>query len=112
MNFIIGFLYGIVASVLTFIQLQGQFKWEWFRNNTMIVACMGIPISMLYLGSVKHLVAYFDGQLWPSRLMGFATGAIIFTIMSYTWFGEPLTGKTLTCLFLAVCIMLIHIFWK
>ena len=112
MNFIIGFLYGIVASVLTFIQLQGQFKWEWFRNNTMIVACMGIPISMLYLGSVKHLVAYFDGQLWPSRLMGFATGAIIFTIMSYTWFGEPLTGKTLTCLFLAFCIMMIQLFWK
>ena len=112
MNFIIGFLYGIVASVLTFIQLQGQFKGEWFRNNTMIVACMGIPISMLYLGSVKHLVAYFDGQLWPSRLMGFATGAIIFTIMSYTWFGEPLTGKTLTCLFLAFCIMMIQLFWK
>ena len=78
----------------------------------MVVACMGIPISILYLASVKHLVAHFDGQLWPSRLLGFATGAIIFTVMSYTWFGEPLTGKTLTCLFLAVCIMLIQIFWK
>jgi multidrug transporter EmrE-like cation transporter len=112
MSFIVGFLYGIAASILTFIQLQGQFKWEWFKNNPMIVACMGIPISMLYLGSVKHLVAYFDGQLWPSRLLGFATGAIIFTIMSYTWFGEPLTGKTLTCLFLAFCIMMIQLFWK
>ncbi len=112
MNFIIGFLYGIIASILTFIQLQGQFKWEWFKNNPMIVACMGIPISILYLGSVKHLVEYFDGQLWPSRLMGFATGAIIFTIMSYFWFGEPLTGKTLTCLALAMVIMAIQLFWK
>jgi len=112
MNFIIGFLYGIIASILTFIQLQGQFKWDWFKNNPMIVACMGIPISMLYLGSVKHLVEHFDGQLWPSRLMGFATGAIIFTIMSYFWFGEPLTGKTLTCLALAMVIMVIQLFWK
>ena len=112
MNFIIGLLYGIIASILTFIQLQGQFKWEWFKHNTILVACMGIPISLLYLGSVKHLVEYFGGQLWPSRLMGFAVGAIIFTIMSYFWFGEPLTGKTLTCLGLAMAIMGIQIFWK
>lgn len=112
MNFIIGFLYGIIASILTFIQLQGQFKWEWFKNNPIILSLMGIPISLLYLGSVKHLVAYFEGQLWPSRLLGFATGAIVFTVMSYTWFGEPLTGKTLTCLFLAFCILTIQLFWK
>ena len=112
MNFIIGIFYGAVASILTFIQLQGQFKWDWFKNHTLAIACMGIPISYLYLLSVKRLVEHFDGQLWPSRLLGFATGAIIFTIMSYTWFGEPLTGKTLTCLGLAVIIMLIQIFWK
>lgn len=112
MNFIIGLLYGIAAQVFTFIQLQGQFRWSWAKENPLYMALMGFPLSLLYLGSVKHMVAYFDGQLWPSRLMGFAIGAIVFTAMSWTWFREPLTLKTLICLGLAVCIMLVQLFWK
>ena len=113
MNFILGFLYGLMAQILTFVQLQGQFRWQWFKDHPYIVAgVMGFPISLLYLQSVKHLVAHFDGQLWPSRLLGFAIGAIVFTGMSWAWFKEPLSLKTLVCLGLAVCIMLIQLFWK
>lgn len=112
MNFILGLLYGIAAQILTFTQLQGQFKFEWAKTNPFYMALMGIPISLLYLGSVKHLVAHFEGQLWPSRLLGFAIGAIVFTFMSWAWFREPLSLKTLVCLGLAVCIMLIQLFWK
>lgn len=112
MNFILGLLYGIAAQVLTFIQLQGQFKYEWAKNNPMIMALIGFPLSLLYLGSVKHMVAHFDGEKWPSRLLGFAIGAVVFTVMSWAWFKEPLSLKTLVCLGLAVCIMLIQLFWK
>jgi multidrug transporter EmrE-like cation transporter len=112
MNFIIGLFYGIVAQILTFVQLQGQFKYQWAKDNPFLMACIGVPLSLLYLSSVKYMVAHFDGQLWPSRLMGFATGAVVFTIMSWSWFREPLTIKTLICLGLALCIMLVQIFWK
>ena len=112
MNFILGFLLGLVAQILTFIQLQGQFKFTWMKEHTWAVALLGIPISLLYLGSVKHLVAHFEGQLWPSRLLGFAIGAIVFTFMSWAWFREPLSLKTLVCLGLALCIMTIQLFWK
>jgi len=112
MNFIIGLLYGIAAQILTFIQLQGQFRFQWAKDNPMYMALMGFPLSLLYLGSVKHMVAHFQGQLWPSRLLGFAIGAIVFTIMSWAWFKEPLSLKTLVCLGLAVCIMGIQLFMK
>lgn len=113
MNFIIGFLYGLIAQILTFVQLQGQFRWEWFKQHPYIIAgVMGFPISLLYLQSVKYLVSHFDGQLWPSRLLGFAIGAIVFTIMSWTWFREPLSLKTLICLGLALAIMGIQLLMK
>ena len=112
MNFILGFLYGVMAQILTFVQLQGQFKWEWAKNNPFMMSLLGIPLSLLYLSSVKHLVAHFDGQLWPSRLLGFAIGAIVFTGMSGMWFKEPLSLKTLICLGLAMGIMGIQLFWK
>jgi hypothetical protein len=112
MNFTIGLILGVLAQILTFIQLQGQFRWEWAKDNPFIMSLMGIPLSLLYIGSVKHMVAHFEGNLWPSRLLGFAIGAIVFTAMSWMWFREPLTLKTLVCLGLAVCIMVIQLFWK
>lgn len=112
MNFFLGLLYGIIAQILTFVQLQGQFKYEWIKNNPVYMAAIGFPLSLLYISSVKHMVAHFDGNMWPSRLLGFATGVIVFTVMSWAWFKEPLSLKTLICLGLAVCIMLIQLFWK
>ncbi len=112
MNLLIGFILGLLAQIFTFVQLQGQFRWQWFKDHPYLVAMMGFPISLLYMGSVKHLVDHFEGQLWPSRLLGFSIGAIVFSYMAHSWFQEPFTLKTLTCLTLAVAIMAIQLFWK
>jgi hypothetical protein len=112
MKLLIGFMLGVLAQILTFIQLQGQFRWEWFKQHPYLVATMGFPISLLYIGSVKYLVEYFEGELWPSRLMGFSIGAIVFSYMAHSWFQEPFTLRTGICLFLAFCIMMIQLFWK
>jgi len=112
MNLLLGILYGLIAQAFTFIQLQGQFKIDWMKHNIIWVMCMGMPISFLYLMSVKYLVDYFEGQLWPSRLLGFAIGAVVFTIMSYWWFQEPLSLKTLICLGLALSIMVVQLSMK
>ena len=112
MNIILGFLFGVLAQLLTFVQLQGQFRWEWFKSNPWLISLLGIPISYLYIMSVKYLVMHFGGELWPSRLLGFAIGAIVFTFMAYIWFQEYPTLKTTLCLILALCIMVIQLFWK
>ena len=112
MNLLKGFIYGLLAQVLTFLQLQGQMKIEWFKNHPLIIAFMGVPISLLYMYSVKNFVEAYDGQIWPSRLIGFGIGVAVFTVMSHYMFREPLTPKTLTCLSLGVGIILIQILWK
>jgi multidrug transporter EmrE-like cation transporter len=112
MNLFYGILLGLVAQILTFFQLQGQMKIEWFKNNLWFTLLMGIPISYLFMMSVKNMVLAYDGQIWPSRLIGFGIGVVVFTAMSHWLFKEPLTLKTLTCLGLGVCIILIQIFWK
>lgn len=112
MKLLIGFGLGVLAQIFTFVQLQGQFRWEWFKQHPLTISLMGIPISLLYLGSVKYLVEYFDGQLWPSRLMGFSIGAMVFSYMAHSWFQEPFSLKTIICLGLALGILLIQLFWK
>lgn len=112
MHILKGFIFGLFAQIFTFLQLQGQMKYEWFKNNTFLVACMGVPISLLFMNSVKNFVLAYEGAIWPSRLLGFGIGVIVFTIMSHYMFKEPLTLKTLICLGLGVCIILIQLFWK
>ena len=73
---------------------------------------MGVPISLLFMYSVRNFVAAYDGQIWPSRLIGFGVGIIVFVTLSIILFKEPLTAKTLVCLLLASTILGIQIFWK
>jgi len=111
-KFLIGLLFGIIAQIFTFFQLQGPMKYDWFKNHYWLVVLMGIPISMLFMFSVKNMVLAFGGQMWPSRLIGFSIGAIVFTYFSWSLFGEPLTLKTIICLFLAVSILMVQLFMK
>jgi multidrug transporter EmrE-like cation transporter len=112
MHLLKGILFGIAAQVLTFLQLQGQLKLEWFKNHPVLVAFLGVPVSLLFMASVRNFITAYDGQIWPSRLIGFGIGTVVFTIMSYYMFKEPLNTKTLICLGLGICIILVQLFWK
>lgn len=111
-HLMLGMIWGFIAQVLTFTQLQGQLKCTWLKNNIWFGAIMGIPISLLFMQSVKHFVIAYDGQIWPSRLIGFGVGVVVFTVMSYWLFKEPMSLKTVICLLLGLLIILIQIFWK
>lgn len=112
MDLIYGFLYIIAAQIGTFFQLQGQFMWPWLSKNTWAAALLGVPISYLYIISVKYTVNWFDGQLWPSRIIGFASGVVVYAIMTSVIFKEPLTMKTIVSVLLGMVILSIQLFWK
>jgi hypothetical protein len=112
MNILWGILWGIAAQITTFLQLQGQIRFEWLKNNMWFAVLMGIPISFMFMKSVKNFVEAFDGQIWPSRLLGFGLGVIVFSAMSSLLFKEPITLKTGICLGLGLLIILTQLFWK
>lgn len=112
MKILAGILWGIGAQVLTFYQLQGQLKYQWLKDNLWLSLLLGLPISFMFMKSVGSFVSAFGGEIWPSRLIGFGVGVIVFTVMSYLLFKEPFTTKTLVCLFLGCLIVAIQVFWK
>lgn len=112
MRLLIGMILGALAQTLTFLQLQGQYKYDWVKSNFLWMALLGIPISLLYMYSVKYMVAAYDGELWPSRLIGYGIGVTVFILMSKLWFNEPVSAKTLICLLLSLAIIFIQLFWK
>lgn len=112
MDLFIGILYGIVAQILTFLQLQGNIKWGLLEKYPVLTLLSAIPLSYLFLKSVEHIVKSSNGEIWPSRLIGFSIGIIVFALMSYVIFKEPITLKTVICLILGMIILAIQILWK
>ena len=112
MDLIIGILYGIFAQILTLLQLQGNIKWGFLQKYPILTLLSSIPLSYMFLKSVEHIVKSFNGEIWPSRLIGFSIGIIVFALMSYFIFKEPISMKTLVCLILSGCILGVQILWK
>ena len=111
-NLFIALVLAAVAQSLTFFQGQSQFIWTWAKNNPIIISFMGIPISYLFIMFVKYAALSFNGEIWPGRLIGFAVGAIVFTILASVIMKEPVSLKTFICLILSAGILGIQMFWK
>jgi hypothetical protein len=112
MNIIYGILFGLLGQIGSFLQLQGAMKLGWYPKYFWPVLLMSVPLSWFYIKSVEYFVSAFDGQLWPSRLIGFGLGIIVFSIMSHYMFKEPFSPKTLVCIGLGLIIIALQIFWK
>jgi hypothetical protein len=109
---LIGILYGILGQIMSFLQLQGSVKYGWFQKYPIVILLSSIPAAWFYIKSVENLVNWGNGELWPSRLIGFGLGIIIFVSLSWLLFKEPITLKTFICLMLSFSILLVQIFWK
>ena len=109
-------IYGILlffgAHIITWFQLNGQFKWDWFVKNEWLMVLVGIPISFLYIWATKYSVNGFGGLLWPTRFIGFGVGMVIYAVFVSYFFNEALTPKTIISLVLALILICIQVLWK
>ena len=111
-SLLIGSLLFIIAHVIVFYQLNGQFLWNWFKENELLMGLIGVPVALLMIWGTKYTVEGFDGLLWPQRLVVFALGMVSFAFCTYWFLGESLTTKTYVSLSLAMALVLIQVFWK
>ena len=108
----LGILFGLMGQVGTFMQLQGSYKYGWYQKYQWVVILASVPLGWLYIKSVNYFIEGFGGQIWPSRLLGFSVGIIVFTLMSHYLFKEPLDIKNGICLFLGFTILMVQLFVK
>lgn len=112
MKLIYGLLLFLIAHIITWFQLNGQFIWNWFEKNTLLLAVCGIPISYLYIYGTKYTVQYFNGTMWPARFIGFGVGVVIYALLVGMFFKEGISLKTFISLLLSISLIFIQVFWK
>ena len=102
----------LVAHVMTFFQLNGQFLYKSFQKHEWAVAAAGVILSFFYIWGTKYTVEAFGGLLWPGRFIGFGVGMVVYAIMVSYFFNEGINLKTLTSLILATGLVCVQVFWK
>lgn len=108
----VGICYAILAQILTYFQLQGNIKWNWYERYPIAIYLLSLPLTFLYIKSVECFVESFNGQVYPSRFIGFAIGIIIFSVLTWIFFKEPITIKTIISLILAFSILCVQVYFK
>lgn len=102
-----------LGQVLAWYQTNGQFISEWIKEHPILVAAIGgIPVGYSYILATTLTVQAFNGEVWPSRLLGFSMGIMAFTILTLMHLNEGLSLKTIITLCLATSIVLLQILWK
>ena len=109
---ITGIFWFILGHIFVFFQLNGQFKWDWFKKNELIVAASGLIISFFFIWGTKYTVEAFNGLLWPARFVGFSIGMVIYALGVSYFFKEGITNKTFVSLTLCLILVIIQVFWK
>ncbi len=107
-----GISFFLLAHIMVFFQLNGQFKWSWFKEHEWVMAIIGIPISFLYIWGTKYTVQGLEGLLWPTRFIGFGIGMIVYAILVSYFFNEGINTKTAVSLLLAMILIFIQVGWK
>lgn len=111
-DLILGFIFGTLGQLISFMQLQVNIKFGWMDKYWALILLTGIPATWCYIKAVDFFCKAFNGETWPGRLIGFGVGIVLFSVLSYIFFKEPLTLKNLICILLALLIILIQIFTK
>ena len=96
------------TQIVIWFQLNAQLKWDWFKDNYLLMSILGMPISYALLYSTKFGFQGF-GEVWPIRLLGFAVGMMTFPFITYIVLGEGITLKTGISILLAIIIMLLQL---
>ena len=109
---ILGFIYFVIGQVVIWFQSHLQFFSNWSKENPLLIAIPGILVSYVSILATKHLADAYDGLVWPSRLIGFGIGIILFSILTWVLLGEKIEIKSAVCVILAFCILIIQLFWK
>ena len=111
-KFFIGVFWFLLGHIFVFFQLNGQFKWDWFKNNEFILASCGLVISYFYIWGTKYTVEAFGGLMWPARFIGFGVGMLVYAFGVSYFFKEGITNKTFISLILCVILIAIQVIWK
>lgn len=107
---LLGILIISIGHSAVWWQIQGMLLSKWWASHPVLGSIMvGTPVAYFFMVGSKHIIEYYNGQVWPNRLIGFSVGMFIFSLLTWVFLKEPISPKTMISLALAATIVSIQI---
>ena len=106
-KFLIELLFSILGNIIAWIQMNGQFKYEWMRQ-WWVIGLAGIPVSYFFFYSTRWYYEYFNNY-WYVRPIGFSVATITFGALAWLVLDELPDTKTIISLFLSIIIVILQL---
>ena len=104
---LIALLFSIVGNIIAWIQMNGQFKYEWMRQWC-VIGLAGLPVSYMFFYSTRWYYEYFNNY-WYVRPIGFSIATITFGVLAWLVLDELPDTKTIISLFLSIIIVILQL---
>ena len=101
-----------IGHVLGWYSTNSQFVWEFWKDKPVIANIVfGIPAGVMFWYGTKY-VMQSTPELWTARFVAGILSYFTFPLMTWFYLGESMfTIKTMLCVFLAMMILIIQIFF-
>ena len=103
----------VIGHILSWYTHNLQFVSDYWKDKVFLsIFLFGVPCSILFWYGTKFAMEATP-ELWTARFVAAVFSYLTFPIMTWWYLGESMfTLKTMSCVFLAFCILLIQIFVK
>jgi hypothetical protein len=111
---IYGILCFIIGHVLGWFAGNSQLVWEYWQDKALLATLIfGTPAGLAFWWGTKFCFEATGGELWSVRFIAAVFSYAVFPVMTWYYLGESMfTLKTMSCVFLAIMILVIQIFVK
>jgi hypothetical protein len=97
-----------IAHGLTFVQMNLQFMYPVLQKYHWALALCSVPIGYAFIKATKMCYDVF-GKIWSGRLLGFAVGIFVFTLLTELVFKEKMSTNTILSVILGSIILLLQL---
>ena len=111
---IYGISFFILGHALGWFAGNSQFVWSYWEDKPILaIVLFGTPAGLAFWYGSKFCFAATGGELWSVRFLAAVFSYTIFPVMTWYFLDESMfTPKTLICVFLALSILFVQIYYN
>ena len=110
---LLGAILFFAGQTLAWYQTNGQFISPWIKKHPILMsAIVGLPIGLAYIYGTTYIVEASNGLVWSARIIGFVTGILSFTFLTYWHMDQGVNLKTAVILGLITLVVILQVIWK
>lgn len=107
----IGFI--ILGHTMGWFAGNSQFVWDWWKDKPILATILfGTPAGLAFWWGSKFCFLATGGELWSVRFIAAVFSYTVFPVMTWYFLNESMfTTKTMICVFLAMSILFVQLYF-